>query len=92
MIKKAASFKWGVEQEDAFQSLKDKLCTALVLSFPNFEKTFEIECNELGIGIGVVLMQEKKLIAYFCEKLNGVALKYPTYVKELYALVRALQT
>ena len=37
-------------------------------------------------------MQERKSIAYFSEKLNGATLKYPTYVKELYALVRALQT
>ena len=37
-------------------------------------------------------MQERKPIAYFSKKLNGAALKYPTYVKELYALVRALQT
>jgi hypothetical protein len=37
-------------------------------------------------------MQEKRPIAYFSEKLNGAALNYPTYDKELYALVRALET
>lgn len=44
------------------------------------------------MGIGAVLMQEKKLIAYFGEKLGGAMLNYPSYDQELYALVRALQT
>ena len=58
----------------------------------NFTKTFEVECNASGLGIGVVLMQEGLLIAYFSKKLSGATLKYPTYAKELYALVRALET
>ena len=62
-----------------------------MLSLPNFSKTLEIECDVSRIGIDVVLMQEKKSIDYFSEKLNGVSLKYLIYVEELYALVRALQ-
>ena len=72
--------------------VKDKLCIAPLLVLQDFSKTFEIECDALRMGIGVVLMQERKPIVYFSEKLNGTTLKYPTYVKELYALVRALQT
>ena len=92
VIKKNVGFKWEQAQEKAFQMLKVKLTHAPLLVLPDFSKTFEIECDASGVGIGAVLMQDKKPIAYFSEKLGGATLNYPTYDQELYALVRALQT
>jgi len=91
VIKKSICFKWGEEQNNAFLDLKNKLCSAPILSLPNFNKTFEIKCDASSICIDAVLMQEGRPIAYFSEKLNGATLKYPTYDNKLYALVRDLE-
>ncbi|KAL1208239.1 putative mitochondrial protein [Cardamine amara subsp. amara] len=92
VIKKTVGFKWEEAQEKAFQTLKGRLTNAPFLALSDFLKTFEIECDASGVGVGAVLMQEKKPIAYFSEKLGGATLNYPTYDKEMYALFRALQT
>ena len=92
LVKKNVSFTWGDAEERVFHELKEKLCNASLLALPDFDKTFEIECDASGIAIGAVLMQDHRPLMYFSEKLSGAALKYPTYDKELYALVRPLQT
>jgi hypothetical protein len=92
LTKKDVPFLWGDEQDRAFQELKRKLCEASLLQLLDFDKTFEIECDASGIGIGGVLIQEGKPIAYFSEKLNGPHLNYSVYDKELYTLVRVLET
>ena len=91
IVKKSLGYKWGSKQDRAFIEIKEILYAPL-LALPDFSKTFEIKCDASRIGIRAVLMQEKQLIAYFSEKLNGVALNYLTYDEELYALVRALET
>ncbi|KAF8116430.1 hypothetical protein N665_0018s0040 [Sinapis alba] len=92
VIKKDMGFMWGEAQENAFEALKEKLTHSPLLILHDFAKTFEIECDASCIGIVAVLMQERIPIAYFSEKLGGSTLNYATYDKELYALVRALQT
>jgi hypothetical protein len=91
LTKKDVPFKWGDEQDQAFEEFKRKLCEAPLLQLPNFGKTFEIECDASGIDIGGVLLQEGKPVTYFSEKLNGPHLNYSVYDKELYALVRVLE-
>ncbi|KAK1612962.1 hypothetical protein QYE76_036635 [Lolium multiflorum] len=83
--------QWGAAQDHAFDELKRLLTSAPLLALPDFNKQFEIECDASGIGIGGVLMQEGRPIAYFSEKLSGAKLNYPIYDKELYALIRVLE-
>jgi hypothetical protein len=72
--------------------LKDKLTHAPLLQLPDFNKTFELKCDASGIGFGGVLLQERKPVAYFSEKLSAPVLNYSTYEKELCALVRCLES
>jgi hypothetical protein len=92
LTKKGVPFSRGIRQDHNFNMLKDKLTRAPLLQLPNFNKNFELECDASGIGLCGVLLQDRKHVAYFSEKLGGHVLNYSTYDKKLYALVRCLET
>ncbi|GJW72206.1 putative reverse transcriptase domain-containing protein [Tanacetum coccineum] len=58
------AFKWGDKQEAAFHTLKDKLCSAPILALPQGAKNFIVYCDVSHKGLGAVLMQNEKVIAY----------------------------
>jgi hypothetical protein len=60
LTKKGVPFSWGTQQENAFDMLKDKLTHAPLLQLPDFNKIFELVCDASGIGLGGVLLQERK--------------------------------
>ena len=69
IMKKYVVFKWNDEQDKAFNLLKDKLCSTPVLPLLDFTRAFEVECDASGIGIGAMLMQDRRPIVYFSEKM-----------------------
>jgi hypothetical protein len=90
LIKKDA-FSWTPEATQALEQLKEAMCKALVLTTPYFTKTFVVECDALGNGIGAVLMQEGRPIAFESRPIKGKDLKKPIYEKEMLAILHALK-
>jgi hypothetical protein len=56
-LTKKDSFSWTLEVTESFEQLKEVMCKAHVLTTSDFTKTFIVECDVSGNGIGVVLMQ-----------------------------------
>nr|GEW49415.1 putative reverse transcriptase domain, ribonuclease H-like domain, retroviral aspartyl protease [Tanacetum cinerariifolium] len=83
LTQKCKTFDWGDKQELAFQTLKDKLCNAHVLALPDGPEDFVIYCDASGIGLGYVLMQKGKVIAYASRQLKIHEENYSTRDLEL---------
>ncbi|GKC25418.1 putative reverse transcriptase domain-containing protein [Tanacetum coccineum] len=91
LTKKTKVFDWGKEQEDAFQTLKNKLCDAPILSLPEGSENFMVYCDASRKGLGCVLMQRDKVIAYVSRQLKKHERNYTTHDLELGAVVFALK-
>ena len=91
LLKNEVKFEWSPACEEAFQTLKDHLTTAPVLAQPNISKSFDVYCDASRIGLGCVLMQEGRVVAYASRQLKRHEENYPTHDLELAAIVHALK-
>ncbi|GJV00236.1 putative reverse transcriptase domain-containing protein [Tanacetum coccineum] len=92
LTQKKVKFEWGDKQETAFQLLKQKkLCSAPILALPEGSKDFIVYCDASIKGLGAVLMQREKVIAYASRQLKIHEKNYTTHDLELGAVVFSLK-
>jgi hypothetical protein len=84
-------FTWTPAAAQSFQTLKTAMWTTLVLALPDFTKTFVLECEDSGKGIGAVLMQEGLPLAFTSKQLSEKNLGKPIYEKEMLAILHAVE-
>ncbi|GJZ91592.1 putative reverse transcriptase domain-containing protein [Tanacetum coccineum] len=91
LTQKKVAFEWGDKQEAAFQTLKNKLCNAPILALPQGAENFIVYCDASHKGLGAVLMQNEKVIAYASRQLKIHEKNYTTHDLEFSAVVFALK-
>nr|GFA19506.1 putative reverse transcriptase domain-containing protein [Tanacetum cinerariifolium] len=91
LTQKHKKYSWKEDLESAFQLLKQKLCEALILALPEGNDEFVVYCDASLQGLGVVLMQKYKVIAYESRQLKPNEENYTTHDLELGAVVLAIK-
>jgi hypothetical protein len=91
LFKNDTKFDWSSKCNEAFEQLKVLLTTTPVLAQSDIEKPFDVYCDASGSGLGCVLMQEGRVIAYASRQLHRHEEHYPTHDLELAAVVHALK-
>ena len=88
---KKNNYRWNTQAQQAFTVLKQALCEAPVLALPDFSKVFVLEIDASDFGLGAVLSQEGKPIAYFSKSLSSKHLGLSIYEKEYLAILMAVE-
>ncbi|XP_075080553.1 uncharacterized protein LOC142166041 [Nicotiana tabacum] len=91
LTQKGVAFQWSNEYEESFQKLKTALTTTPILTLPTGAGGFTIYCDVSRVGLGCVLMQNGKVVAYASRQLKNHEKNYPTHDLEVAAIVFALK-
>ena len=88
---KEVKFDWDDRCEEAFQELKRRLTSAPILIVPDRGQGYTVYCDASRAGLGCVLMQSGRVVAYSSRQLKNHEQNYPTHDMELAAVVFALK-
>ncbi|GKE90022.1 putative reverse transcriptase domain-containing protein, partial [Tanacetum coccineum] len=91
LTQNGVKFDWGDKEDITFQLLKQKLCSAPILALPEGAENFIVYCDALHKGLGAVLMQKEKVIAYVSRQLKIHEKNYTTHDLELGTVVFAIK-
>ena len=91
LLRKGVMFEWSDKCQNSFEQLKEMLVEAPVLTQPTSGKEYTLYSDASGIGLGCVLMQDEKVVAYASRQLKPYEQNYPTHDLELAAVVFALK-
>jgi hypothetical protein len=91
LTQKETKWEWTPECEKSFQELKKRLTIAPVLALPSGTKGFVVYSNASKKGLGCILMQHERVIAYASKQLKPQAVNYPVHDLELVAVIFALR-
>jgi hypothetical protein len=90
ILLKKNDFNWTLTTNQSFHALKEDMFITFVLALPNINNTFFLECDALGKGIGAILMQEGRLVAFTSKQLLEWQLGQSIYGNEILAIIHAL--
>ena len=91
LLKQADTFNWTAECDTAFAGLKNALCNAPVLALPDLNRPFEVICDACGVGLGAVLLQDGRPLAFDGKRMNPAEQNYSVGEQELLAVTHALE-
>ena len=91
LTQKGVKFEWSEDCEQSFQELKQRLVSAPILTIPTGDEGFTIYSDASKKGLGCVLMQHGKVVAYASRQLKPYEQNYPTHDLELAAVIFALK-
>ena len=88
---KTVPWKWTAVEQKAFEDMKKVITKETMLTYPNFNKPFDIHTDASDVQLGAVISQEGKPIAFYSRKLNSAQARYTVGERELLSIVETLK-